>query len=100
MLRIRLQDILNQTSDYPDSLTHTIATLRESVPPPPRVPTLVQMQDSLASQDRIIESLAEKLLSLKEHDDSMDEALKDSEAGEVFSEEDLQGIYCLLSDDV
>mgnify|MGYP002403732033 CR=1 FL=1 len=88
---VRRQDTLEQTADYPSSLNNTINSLRDSLPVAPKVPILTQMQDVLIAEDTIIASMAEKLESLAVHYDNMAGALKESEAGEAFSEEDLQG---------
>ena len=48
------------------------------------------MQDILIAEDTVIASMAEKLESLAGHYDGMAAALKDSEAGEVFGDEDLE----------
>ncbi|KAF6757238.1 autophagy protein Apg17-domain-containing protein [Ephemerocybe angulata] len=90
--RNTLEDILNQTVDYPPSLRNTIASLRDSLPTPPQVPILTQMQDALIAQDTTIASMAEKLESLAGHYDEMAGALKDTEAGEAFSDEDMQAM--------
>jgi hypothetical protein len=49
----------------------------------------------LASQDTLITSMAGHLESLAAHYDQMAGALRESEAGEAFSEEDLQG-WCVV----
>ncbi|KAJ2922864.1 hypothetical protein H1R20_g14249, partial [Candolleomyces eurysporus] len=90
--RNTLEDILNKTADYPSSLRNTITSLRESLPVPPQVPILTQMQDILIAEDAVIASMAEKLESLAGHYDGMAGALKDSEAGEVFADEDLENM--------
>ncbi|KAG2017866.1 hypothetical protein CC2G_007333 [Coprinopsis cinerea AmutBmut pab1-1] len=88
--RNRLEDTLNQTDDYASSLKRTVDSLQESLPLPPEVPILAKMQETLTAQDTIVTSMAEKLESLAVHYDQMAGALKDSEAGEVFGDEDLQ----------
>jgi autophagy-related protein 17 len=89
-----LEDVLNQTADYPSSLDATINSLRDSLPLPPQVPILTQMQDVLVAQDTIITSMAEKLESLAVHYGQMAGALKETEeTGEGFGEEDMQGAY-------
>lgn len=84
------QDVLNKTADYSSSLRNTITSLRESLPTPPQIPILTQVQDILIAEDTVIASMAEKLESLAGHYDGMAAALKDSEAGEVFGDEDLE----------
>ncbi|KAH6909015.1 autophagy protein Apg17-domain-containing protein [Coprinopsis sp. MPI-PUGE-AT-0042] len=74
--RNHLEDIINQTDDYPSSLRRTVGSLRE-------------IHDSIASQETFIASMAEKLDSLLLHFDQMAEALKDCEAGVLFGEDDL-----------
>ncbi|TFK27121.1 hypothetical protein FA15DRAFT_666617 [Coprinopsis marcescibilis] len=90
--RNRLEGIINQTHGYPSSLRRTIENLRESLPGVPEVSALTRMQEAVVVQDNIVASMAEKLESLAGHYDQMAGALKDSEAGEGFSEEDLQAM--------
>jgi autophagy-related protein 17 len=51
------------------------------------------MQDILIAEDTVIASMAERLESLAGHYDGMAAALKDSEAGEVFADEDLESTF-------
>jgi autophagy-related protein 17 len=54
------------------------------------------MQNTLTAQEATIASMAGLLESLASHYDQMAGALKDSEAGEAFSEEDLQSMHPLF----
>jgi autophagy-related protein 17 len=54
------------------------------------------MQNTLTAQEATIASMAGLLESLASHYDQMAGALKDSEAGEAFSEEDLQSMHSLF----
>ena len=82
------QDILATTSDYPESLSKTIAAIKEMVPVEVPLPVFDTIFDS---QDAISSKMAEQLESLAHHYDNMSNALHDFEAGEEFSEEDMQG---------
>lgn len=96
--RNTLEDTLNQTADYHSSLNATVTSLRDSLPAPPQIPILTQMQDVLIAQDTIIASMAEKLESLVGHYEQMAGALKETEeTGEEFSEEDMQGAFRRIS---
>jgi autophagy-related protein 17 len=68
-----------------------VTSLRESLPAPSEVPIVIQIHDSIASQETFISSMADKLHSLLLHFDQMAEALKDCEAGVAFGEDDLSG---------
>jgi len=48
------------------------------------------MQEIISSQEGISTSMANLLESLASHYDEMAKALKETESGEVFTEEDLQ----------
>lgn len=54
------------------------------------------MQNTLTAQEATIASMAGLLESLASHYGQMAGALKESEAGEAFSEEDLQSMHPLL----
>jgi autophagy-related protein 17 len=86
---IVFQDILSKTDEYPETLNTTTTTIRESLPD---VPPLPAMDKLLTAQDGTITVMARHLESLAAHYDQMAGALNESEAGEAFSEEDLQGV--------
>ncbi len=83
-----LQDILVTTSDYPETLLGTISVIQSSLPLPAAVPP---MADIFASQEVAAADMANHLSSLTGHYEQMVHALHDSEAGETFAAEDLQG---------
>lgn len=64
-------------------------TVKSSLPQPN---PLLPVEKILSSQTDVSMEMARHLDSLTAHYDQMAVALKDSEAGETFSEEDLQGI--------
>lgn len=84
-----MQDILAKTSDYPDSLQGTISAIRSSLPSEITIPP---MDNIFSSQETISTDMANHLSSLTRHYDQMVQALHESEAGEVFSEADIQGM--------
>ena len=86
------QDILARTSDYPESLQGTIAAICASIPSEITIPP---MDDIFSSQEAISTDMAEHLSSLTRHYDQMVQALDESEAGEIFSEDDIKGTFHL-----
>ncbi|PIL29794.1 hypothetical protein GSI_08000 [Ganoderma sinense ZZ0214-1] len=87
--RLELDDILATTSDYPESLSKTIDAIKEMVPVEVPLPPFGTI---FASQEATSGKMAEQLESLAHHYDNMSNALHDFEAGEVFGEEDIQGM--------
>lgn len=81
---------MGTTDDYPETLNSTIINIRESLPPLGPPPSI---EDVINSQDSAITNMARHLVSLASHYDQMATALRESEAGEAFSDEDLQGSY-------
>jgi hypothetical protein len=88
------QDILAATDSYPENLTNTISTIKNSLPTAISLPSI---NGILESQAEVSSHMASHLESLASHYDQMAGALREGEAGEVFSEEDLQGRYNCLS---
>ncbi|GJE96586.1 autophagy-related protein 17 [Phanerochaete sordida] len=85
-----LDDILAKTSDYSESLNSTISAIRSSLPSEIVIPP---MDDIFSSQETISTDMANHLSSLTRHYDSMAQALHDNEAGEIFSEADIQDMH-------
>jgi autophagy-related protein 17 len=83
------KDIMASTYDYPETLSAAISSIRESLPSSSDVPLI---EDILNAQQQPSELMARHLSSLTSHYEQMADALKESEAGEIFGEEDLQGI--------
>jgi autophagy-related protein 17 len=81
--------MLAATDSYPENLTNTISTIQRSLPTTTALPSI---NDILESQAKVSTHMANHLESLASHYDQMAGALRESEAGEVFSEEDLQGL--------
>jgi autophagy-related protein 17 len=85
-----IQDMQARTSDYPESLQGTISAIRASLPSEITIPP---MDDIFLSQENISTDMANHLSSLTQHYDQMVQTLHESEAGEVFSEHDIQGLW-------
>ncbi|EGN98873.1 hypothetical protein SERLA73DRAFT_168466 [Serpula lacrymans var. lacrymans S7.3] len=85
--RTKLDDVLASTYDYPETLLNTVSSIRESLPESSALPSI---RDIIISQEKISTQMASHLESLAAHYDQMAGALRESEAGESFSEEDLQ----------
>lgn len=88
------QSILSQTDAYPENLTNTISSIKSSLPVATAA-TSISIEHILESQADVSTHMASHLESLASHYDQMAGALKEteSEKGEIFSEEDLQGAY-------
>lgn len=86
--RNSLDDILARTLDYPESLSNTISAIREGVPVESPLPST---EDIFSTQEEASTKMANHLESLAAHYDQMLVAMRDHEAGEDFSEEDIQG---------
>ncbi|KAF7330456.1 Kinase activator [Mycena venus] len=87
--RTTLDDILSRTDEYPETLYNTTTTIRASLSDLPPLPAMDKL---LTIQDEKIHVMARHLESLAAHYDQMAGALNESEAGEAFSEEDLQAM--------
>ncbi|KAI9568239.1 autophagy-related protein 17 [Boletus coccyginus] len=88
--RTKLDDIMSTTYDYPETLSNTVSSIRDSLPvsnaPPP-------IQSSLVSQEKTTTVMARHLESLASHYDQMADALHDSEVGISHSEEEMQAMH-------
>ncbi|KAN0093237.1 Autophagy-related protein 17 [Tylopilus felleus] len=88
--RTRLDDVISATYDYPETLSKTVSSIRDSLPvsnaPSP-------IESLLAPQERTTSSMARHLESLASHYDQMANALHDSEAGISHSEEEMQAMH-------
>jgi autophagy-related protein 17 len=69
----------------------TISSIRDSLPEL-STPLVGFVEEILTAQDKGSTSMAAHLESLASHYDQMATALRDSEAGEEFSEEDIHGV--------
>jgi autophagy-related protein 17 len=78
------------TSDYSEAIHENLLAIRSSLPVQ-QLSSMPMITELLNSQEATTTALAEHLESLAVHYDKISEALKDSEAGEPFGEEDLQG---------
>ncbi|KAG6900219.1 hypothetical protein C0993_001288 [Termitomyces sp. T159_Od127] len=91
--RLGLDYTMSKTDEYPETLTNTMETIRESLPALPDQPPMKYTEDLLAEQDTRITTMASHLESLASHYEQISNALQDSEAGEVFNDEDIDGQY-------
>jgi len=82
-----LDDILGATDSYPENLSNTISTIQNSLP---SITPVISIEEILESQAEVSTRMAIHLESLTSHYGQMAGALRESEAGEIFSEEDLQ----------
>lgn len=87
-LLLSIQDVIAATTEYSQTLIMTNVAIKSSLPQPSPLPLIDKV---LSSQMDVSIDMARHLESLAAHFDQMAAALKDSEAGEAFSEEDLQG---------
>lgn len=88
------QDILRETSDYPESLATAIDKIKNMVPAEVVLPSFDTI---FASQEETSTRMAEHLESLAHHYDNMSNAMHDYEAGEEFHDEDMEGMNCVPS---
>ncbi|KAF9453428.1 hypothetical protein P691DRAFT_719521 [Macrolepiota fuliginosa MF-IS2] len=92
--RTTLDDLLGRTDDYPETLTRAIESIRSSLPDPePGLSLMTRIHSTLVEQDAVAASMAGLLESLASHYEQIDTALKDTEAGEIFGEDDHQQMY-------
>ncbi|KAG6854378.1 hypothetical protein C0991_007369 [Blastosporella zonata] len=91
--RLGLDYIMSKTDEYPETLANTIETIRDSLPALPDAPPMKFTEELLAEQDTIITTMAAHLESLTSHYGQMTNALQESEAGEAFGGEDIDGKY-------
>jgi len=85
--RNKLEDSLAVTASYTARLHETLRAIRDSLPPDKPV---VDVQKVLSTQEQWTTEMANQLEGLAEHFQKMEDALKESEAGEKFSEDDIQ----------
>jgi autophagy-related protein 17 len=83
------QDSLAVTASYTATLHETLGAIRDALPPDKPV---VDVQKILSTQVHWTTEMANQLVGLAEHFEKMEDALKDCEAGERFSEDDIQGM--------
>ncbi|KZT07651.1 uncharacterized protein LAESUDRAFT_724631 [Laetiporus sulphureus 93-53] len=85
--RNALEDIFARTSDYPESLSKTIAAIENTLPARISLPSI---EDICKVQEAVSTRMADLLESLAAHYDQMSAALREHEAGEEFGKDDLQ----------
>ena len=88
-MTILLQDSLAVTASYTATLHETLGAIRDALPPDEPV---VDVEEILSTQVHWTTEMAHQLVGLAEHFEKMEVALKDSEAGEKFGEDDIQGM--------
>jgi len=84
-----LQDSLAVMVSYTATLQETLRSIRDALPPDKQV---VDVQKILPTQEHWTTEMANQLEGLAEHFEKMEVALRESEAGEKFSEGDIQGM--------
>jgi autophagy-related protein 17 len=77
------------TASYTATLHETLRAIRDALPPDKPV---VDVQKILSTQVHWTTEMANQLVGLAEHFEKMEDALNDSEAGERFGEDDIQGM--------
>ncbi len=87
-MTILLQDSLAVAASYTATLHETLGAIRDALPPDKPV---VDVQKILPTQVHWTTEMANQLVGLAEHYEKMEVAQKDSEAGEKFGEDDIQG---------
>lgn len=85
-----LQDCLAVTASYTATLQETLHAIRVGLPPDKPV---VDVQKILSTQEHWTTEMANQLEGLAEHFEKMEVALRESEAGEKFSEGDIHGMW-------
>ena len=81
--------VLGATDSYPENLMNTISGIEQSLPAKTAVPPINEI---IHLQAEVSTQMAGHLESLASHYEQMAGALRESEAGEAFSEDDLQGM--------
>jgi autophagy-related protein 17 len=87
--RNKLEDSLAVTASYTATLHETLRAIRDALPPDKPA---VDVQNILSTQAHWTTEMAHQLVGLAEHFEKMEDALKDSEAGEQFGDDDIQGM--------
>ncbi|KAF9790384.1 autophagy-related protein 17 [Thelephora terrestris] len=87
--RATLDDAMATTAEYSQTLVMMNTAVKSSLPQPSPLPSIEKI---LSSQADVSIEMARHLDSLTAHYDQMAAALKESEAGETFSEEDFQAM--------
>jgi autophagy-related protein 17 len=77
------------TASYTATLHETLRAIRDALPPDKPA---VDVQNILSTQAHWTTEMAHQLVGLAEHFEKMEDALKDSEAGEQFGDDDIQGM--------
>ncbi len=91
--RNELDDVLEQTTDFPIVLRNTIDAIENALPQD----TMPVVYADLERQEQTVSEMAKHLESLAQHFDQMSSALQDTERGEDFAEQDIQGALHLSS---
>ncbi|KAF9061421.1 autophagy-related protein 17 [Rhodocollybia butyracea] len=85
--RMVVEDSIIRTDEYPEKLIAAIDSIRDYLPEAISPPPIEQL---ITSQDSAKVGMASHLESLAAHYDQMVNAMRESEAGDAFSEDDLQ----------
>ncbi|KAJ3724767.1 hypothetical protein C8R42DRAFT_640692 [Lentinula raphanica] len=86
-----VEDIVSRIDEYSEKLNTVICSIREYLPEDMPVPSIEQF---ISSRDSAQVGMASHLESLGAHFDQMYNALRECQAGDAFSDDDIQGIYC------
>ena len=81
-------------ASYTTTLQEALRAIREALPPDKPI---VDVQTILSTQEHWTTEMANQLEGLAEHFEKMELALRESEAGEKFTEEDIQGMLSRAS---
>ncbi|KAJ3972724.1 autophagy-related protein 17 [Lentinula raphanica] len=82
-----VEDILSRTDEYSEKLNTAICSIREYLPEDMPVPSIERY---ISSQDSAQVGMASHLESLAAHFDQMGNALRECQAGDAFSDDDIQ----------
>lgn len=81
-------------ASYTATLQETLRAIREALPPDKPI---VDVQKILSTQEHWTTEMANQLEGLAEHFEKMEVALRESEVGEKFTEDDIQGMWTRTS---
>lgn len=89
--------MLGRIDDHPEILALAIEAIRASLPElSPETSLVLCIQNTLLAQDAVAATMGSLLESLASHYEQMYTALKETEDGEPFDDEDLlRAMFCL-----
>jgi autophagy-related protein 17 len=95
--RTALEDLVLSTAGFPATIDAAVVAIRDGMPAIHHVGAQGLVKEVLEHQEKTSTGMAAHLESLAMHFDQIEGALRDSEAGEVFGEEDMMGETCSSS---